>query len=112
MLLAASMSILDAVFGEGQAKSVSVDSSTISDIRQLCRLPNTLRPPENLNWCTYLPPDTFLDMTEVDVARHMKSPHTYQYDFGKKLPSLEDFPEPISPERRVVPSGKSMAEFT
>lgn len=114
-LLKATMGILSSIFGDGEETSVSVDPHPIGDVRRICRIPNTLRPPENLNWCTYLPPDGFLDMTEVDVARHIKSPHTYEYDFGGKLPSLTDFPEPegfelkgwnpIGNETPILPKG-------
>lgn len=94
LLLRASLSVLSSIFGGGKETSVSVDPHPIGDVRRICRIPNTLRPPENLNWCTYLPPDDFLDMTEEDVARHIKSPHSYEYDFDGKLPELTDFPEP------------------
>ena len=57
-----------------------------------CRVPNSLRPPENINYCTYLPPETFLEMTTQDCSEHMKSTHHYDYkiDFNK-APLLTDF---------------------
>lgn len=35
--------------------SRAIDTSTIGDIEQLCRIPNTPRAPENVFWCTWLP---------------------------------------------------------
>lgn len=72
---------------------IAVDPAPCGDIRRISRIPNTLRPPENNNYCTYLPPDEFLNMTENDVAEFMKRPHTYDYkiDF-RKAPLLTDFP--------------------
>lgn len=35
--------------------SRAIDTTTIGDIEQLCRIPNTLRAPENVFWCTWLP---------------------------------------------------------
>jgi hypothetical protein len=71
---------------------IAPDPAVIGDVRRITRLPNTLRPPENRNYCTYLPPDKFLDMTEEEIIHHMKSTHTYDYkiDF-RKAPYLTDF---------------------
>jgi len=93
LLLKASLSILQSVFKD-EKSYISVDPHPIGDVRRICRVPNTLRPPQNLNLCTYLPPDSFLDMTEEDVTVHIKSPHVYEYEFDGKLPTLKDFPEP------------------
>jgi hypothetical protein len=92
-------SIIYTAFGE---KRPTVDEKVVGDLRRLCRIPNTLRPPENLNYCTYLPPNVFVKMTERDVAEHIKSPHHYEYDmvgiptlselgeeFGKTAPPFE-----------------------
>jgi len=35
--------------------SRAIDTTTIGDIEQLCRIPNTLRAPSNEYWCTWLP---------------------------------------------------------
>lgn len=35
--------------------SLAVDPTTIGDVEQLCRIPNTLRAPDNVFWCTWLP---------------------------------------------------------
>ena len=71
---------------------IAIDPTACGDIRRLVRLPNTLRPPENNAYCTYLPPDKFLDMTETDILHHMKSIHNYKYDMDRSnAPLLTDF---------------------
>lgn len=75
-----------------EKRIIAPDPMVIGDIRRFGRLPNTLRPPENLNYCTFLPPDEFLDMTETDITRHMKEPHTYDYEVNlNESPLLTDF---------------------
>ena len=110
--------LLRAVFGRVWTESVTVrgkvtpvlrneeglifcDPRIIGDVRRITRIPNTLRPPENRNWCTYLSPDKFLDMNVEDVARHCKSTHVYDYK-EKKLPLLTDF-EISEREKIVIP---------
>ena len=66
------------------------DPKVIGDVRRFVRVPNTLRPPENLNYCTYLPPDGFLRMTERTVAEHMKEPHVYDYNLDGDFPALHE----------------------
>lgn len=71
---------------------IGPDPMVCGDIRRITRIPNTLRPPQNLNYCTYLPPDKFLDMTGTDVIRHMKQKHSYNYTIRfNKAPLLTDF---------------------
>lgn len=93
--------IAEKVFGEVHSTNVDVNGSvkhclenkdgllfldpTSMIKRKMVRIPNTLRPPLNLNWCTYLPPDKFLDMTDTDIARHCKSAHLYSFDFKNCL---------------------------
>ncbi|MBU2613808.1 hypothetical protein KJ925_05150 [Patescibacteria group bacterium] len=88
LLTNAYLSIISDVFGE---RENTVDPHVIGDLRRVCRIPNTLRPPNNSCWCTYLPPDKFLNMSDENVAEHIKSPKTYSYDNGKYLPVLTDF---------------------
>jgi len=112
LLTAVTYSILARAFN-GKTE-VSVDPHPIGDVRRICRVPNTLRPPENLNYCTYLPPNGFLDMTEKDIAQHMKSPHHYNYDFNGDMPTLEDFEvvegldfekfSPVGNQTPIIPS--------
>jgi hypothetical protein len=134
-LLRAHYSIIKDVFGSFKQKMVKVNNKTVSvfiakkriiapdpqvcgDIRRISRLPNTLRPPENINYCTYLPPDQFLDMTEDDIAYHMKAKHTYNikidyhiaphltdftYDFKDDIPE-ETYHNPIKAENTTFPT--------
>jgi len=109
LLTKATYSILKSVFGNfkqetcfiknkevrvlrNEDRIIAPDPSIMGDVVRLTRLPNTLRPPENLNYCTYLPPRDFLDMTEEDIVSHMKQPHSYDYDIEfRKAPLLTDF---------------------
>ena len=109
-LLTAHYSIIREVFGDFKeemlilpsGKSVRVlrnkdriigpDPAICGDIRRIARVPNTLRPPENINYCTYLPPDEFLDMSHEDIIVHMKDTHTYPTKINyRTAPSLTDF---------------------
>jgi hypothetical protein len=95
LLMNATLKLLEDSFGinvKGELNCKTFDTTTFGDIRQLIRIPNTLRPPENRNLCTYLPPDEFLDMTEEDIALHMKTIHYYKYS-GVLLPSIDEFEE-------------------
>ena len=80
--------------------SKSVDSHVIGDVRRLCRVPNTLRPPENGTYCTYLPPQKgFLEMSETDLLWYMKGTHVYQFeDYIDPKTVFPTFDELISPE--------------
>ncbi len=95
LLTKATYSILYDVFGcdNGKINVATVDPHIIGDIRRISRIPNTLRPPENLTWCTYLPED-WVTMNTVELVEQMKSPHTYNYNLGVQSPTLHDFPEP------------------
>lgn len=96
-LTEATYSVLGATFG---TKPPSVDSNPIGDLRRLCRIPNTLRPPENLNYCTYLPPD-FTKMNEKEVAEHIKSPHDFDYDL-RNPPTLSELCEEFGGKNSYV----------
>lgn len=71
---------------------IYIDPKVIGDVRRFSRIPNTLRPPENKAWCTYLPPEDFLRMSVEDVYNHIKSPHTYDYNLDKKLLTMDEIP--------------------
>ena len=43
------------------------DPQPIGDVRRFSRIPNTLRPPKNNAYCTYLDPSKFAKMTMGDV---------------------------------------------
>ena len=96
LLTNATLSILSECFGYGEdgiIKTTTVDSHVVGDIRRISRIPNTLRPPENLTWCTYLPGD-WIKMSTADLVNQMKSPRTYDYDLNGTFPTLEAFPDP------------------
>jgi len=73
----------------GEYKIPLIDSVTIGDTRRLCRIPETLRPPENKRFCAYLPPD-FHTLNEKDVKLYSYNPRPFEYEL-KKLPSLDSF---------------------
>ena len=104
LLLNATLLLLQDAFGvnnKGELNCNCIDSHTFGDVRRIFRIPNTLRPPENRNWCTYLPPDQFLDMTEEEIAQHMKTFHNYDYS-GKYFPNLVEFPKTAVKVRNSV----------
>jgi len=78
---------------DGEEYKVSLlDSRIIGDINRLTRVPNTLRPPENLTYCTYLPPD-FSDMSLEDLICYSKSPHYMNNEYNiKRRYKLTDLP--------------------
>lgn len=81
---------------------ICIDPKVIGDVRRFSRIPNTLRPPKNKAWCTYLPPDDFLDMNIKDIYNHIKTPHTYNYKLNKNLPTLNFFPISEEVKKMVV----------
>ncbi len=111
-LTRATFAIIKEIFGEVKSERIKLgnkkvrilrnkdriiapDPKVIGDIKRLGRIPNTFRPPGNCNYCTYLPPEEFLNMTERDIAKHIKSTHTYPLsDYQKEnkiYPLLTDF---------------------
>jgi len=64
------------------------DTRIIGDINRLTRVPNTLRPPENITYCTYLPED-FETMTLEELFEHAKQPHEYNYEIKRKCKITE-----------------------
>ena len=67
----------------GHTSGLPVDSTSIGDVRRLARIPNTMRPPKNKYWCTWLP-DTFLDWSPKRLEQWIQAPHEYN-----------DFPKPV-----------------
>jgi len=101
--------ILEDTFGE-KVKETSVDPHVIGDVRRICRIPNTLRPPENLNWCTYLPPHKFVEMTETELVKHIKSPHIYEYDLNGRYLTLHDLPKSDMVPQKETREGREKYE--
>ena len=71
-----------------QYKIPMIDTQNVGDIRRLCRIPNTLRPPGNRAYCTYLPPD-WLKMSYSEIIKHSKSIHYYDYDLSDVFLTLD-----------------------
>lgn len=77
---------------------ICIDPRVIGDVRRFSRIPNTLRPPENRAYCTYLNPDKFKTMSVEDVYRAVKRKHRYNHDLSSYVtlhdigvdPKLED----------------------
>lgn len=87
------LSIIDKVFGHNEKnilKAVSVDYPWIGDFRRLTRIPNTLRPPKNNTYCTYLPL-SFIAWEQLDVEKYMKDTHYLTYDTNKDVIDLEHY---------------------
>lgn len=109
LLTKATYSILCDAFGydkeTGEVKTDYVDAHPIGDVRRISRIPNTLRPPENLTWCTYLPED-WVKMSTAELVSQMKSPRTYEYDLDGTFPMLEEFRDPPSEimKRKIIES--------
>jgi len=75
-------------------ESKSVDSHLIGNTRALIRIPNTLRPPENNSFCSFLPAGKpFLEMTAEQLNWYMRGTHIYPIeDYNlKHLPTFEEF---------------------
>jgi len=76
---------------------IYLDPKPIGDIRRFVRIPNTLRPPKNLTYCTYLDSETFLDMDAKDVAKCIRKPQTFDlsdmFSATKGLSDIETVPD-------------------
>ena len=70
----------------------SADSHVIGDVRRICRIPNTLRPPENKSYCTFLPED-WVKMSELDILLHVKQQHSYHYNLDEQPLDIQALPE-------------------
>lgn len=59
-------------------QKTTLDWSKVGAIKTTCRIPNTMRPPENTTWCSFLPED-WSSLSNNDVWDYAKSPHTFNY---------------------------------
>lgn len=85
----------------------SIDWHLFGNVSSLCRVPNTLRPPDNLSYASYLPPN-FPEMSEREIFSYTKSPHVFDYHIHHHkslldLPYTSD-PEPIKSTSFIEPS--------
>lgn len=98
-----SKSIYIKAYGESY-EIKTLDPRLIGNIRGLCRIPNTLRPPTNDTFCTPLPPGkAFLEMTPQDIQWYIKGTHQYEIKeyfevCNCKLTHLPSFKDFIIPE--------------
>ena len=78
--------LIDNVFGNdnNKLKAKHIDYPLISDINRVVRIPGTLRPPQNVTWCTYLP-QNFTTFNEFDLKKHIRKRHEYIYDLFNPL---------------------------
>lgn len=110
----ATMWILSEVFGYDDRKVIKttvIDPHIIGDIRRPCRIPNTLRPPENNSWCIYLPQHVE-DLSVTDITRLTKAPQEWDGDLWEdsRLPALEDFPTAPEGLRVICDNGRDEIE--
>jgi len=59
-------------------QKTSLDWSKVGAIKSTCRIPNTLRPPGNTTWCSYLP-ENWSELSNNDIWDYSKSPHSFEY---------------------------------
>ena len=76
--------------------TTSVDWHLFGNVVALCRIPETLRPPENDNYCSFLPPN-FTEMSEDEIYRFAKYPYVFPYQITHRK-SLLDLPLDIEAE--------------
>lgn len=93
-LYAVTLHFIEQTFGKHLAnqyiKEDLVDVHLIGNVRSLIRIPNTLRPPDNMTYCTYLPTN-FFDYEKEELVAWSKSQHYIDYEIDTtKLPTLED----------------------
>jgi len=69
--------------GEYEYKVSLLDSKVFGDIKKFARFPNTLRPPENVTYATYLP-DDFYTMSWEEFFEWVKHTH-YDMQYEIKL---------------------------
>jgi hypothetical protein len=83
----------------------SIDSHTFGNLRQLARVPNTLRPGLG-TYCTPLPLD-WTEMTKDEILTYIKSPHEGQVE-PRKFPELMD----LSPVDNLEEKEEKVQGFT
>lgn len=70
------------------SQETSLDWTKAGVLGVTCRIPNTLRPPENSTYCSYLP-ENWDTLSNYDLWTYAKQPNEFTYT-GKVLP-LETF---------------------
>jgi len=69
-------------------QKTTLDWSKVGAIKTTCRIPNTMRPPENTTWCSFLP-ENWSSLSNNEIWDYAKSPHTF--DYGGNIYSLAFF---------------------
>ena len=59
-------------------QKTTLDWSKLGAITSTCRIPNTLRPPANTTWCSYLPED-WSKLSNNEIWDYAKSSHDFEY---------------------------------
>lgn len=78
----------------------SIDWTIFGNISSLIRVPNTLRPPQNTSYCSFLP-HNFVEMSEKEIIMYTKSPHIFVHDMSRNKSFLD---LPIDTETELVKS--------
>jgi len=73
---------------EDWKQPTTLDWQKVGAVKTTCRIPNTLRPPGNTTWCSYLP-ENWSSISNVQVWDYAKSPQFFSY--GGKVLDLERF---------------------
>lgn len=59
-------------------QKTTLDWQKLGAITSTCRIPNTMRPPENTTWCSYLPED-WSKLSNNDIWDYAKNSHSFDY---------------------------------
>jgi len=70
------------------SQETSLDWTKAGVLHVTCRIPNTLRPPENSSYCSYIPEDWYT-LSNSELWSYAKQPNEFHYT-GKVLP-IETF---------------------
>jgi hypothetical protein len=90
------VSVLNSALGVKRWDETSVDFHVVGNVSAMIRVPNTLRPPANVSYCSYLPKDWHL-LSEEEVWHYSKYPHTVFYDMNPTKSLLDvGAPNPVS----------------
>jgi hypothetical protein len=103
VLMTVMRNLVTECFGEDGTESI--DSHTFGNLRQLARVPNTLRPGLG-TFCTPLPLN-WTDMSKEQILDYIKSPHEGQVE-PRKFPELTD----LSPVDNLEVKEEKVKGFT
>ena len=92
-------------------RRLGIDPKVVGDTRRLCRIPDTLRPPENNSYCVVLDSDKFLRMDWSDVVRATKTLSDVGLVVPKRKYSLDDLPKLCGFELDYKPKQSIIHEF-